>query len=88
MPTNSSSYKIVVGLAAVSPTFTFYVANNTVSFMPYTIIGLQKGVQITVSGLARPRECKTTGTFLINTYRLGQYLMDSNTCCSIQLQNR
>jgi len=55
MPTTSASYKITIGLSTVTPIYTFHPANNTVSFMPYTIIESQTAVQITVTGLARPR---------------------------------
>jgi len=43
---------------------------------------------MTITNLARPRECKTTGNFSIKTYRSGQFLMDSSTCCAVPLQNR
>jgi hypothetical protein len=55
MPTTPASYQVIIGLGAITTTYTFYPANRTVSFRPYNISGLQTGVQIIVTGLARPR---------------------------------
>ena len=88
MPTSASSYTIIMAAFLVSsPAFTFFSANNTVSFNLTGNQG-QTAVNITITGLARPRECKNISSFTIRTYRLNQYLMDSTTCCSLELANR
>jgi hypothetical protein len=89
LPTTAASYAITMATVLVSaPTFSFFSANNTVAFNISSGSTGQIAVNMTVSGLARPRECKNITSFTIKTYRSNLYLMDSTTCCSLQLANR
>lgn len=89
VPTSAASYSIIMATSLVaSPAFSFFSANNTVSFNVSNGNQGQVSVNMTVSGLARPRECRNITDFTIKTYRSNIYLMDSTTCCSLQLANR
>jgi hypothetical protein len=84
----SASYAITMASVAVSPALSIFTGNNTVAFNVSSLSHYQIAVTLTATGLAKPRECKTTSNFAIKTYRSNLYLMDSSTCCSLQLANR
>jgi hypothetical protein len=88
IPTLTSSYSIKMATVVVSPAITIDSAANTVSFNVSSGSIYQIAVSVTITGIVRPRECKSTSNFTIKTSRLNLYLMDSSTCCSLQLANR
>ena len=89
MSESQTDYTISGSYTLTTPTITFTTANQTLRFSPFIIDQIANpSLTITIKNLARPRECKTTGTFTINTYRSGLFLMDYSTCCAIALKNR
>jgi hypothetical protein len=84
MPSTAASYTILAPTLVSSLNF---VGNDTVMF---NVTGNQgkTAVSMTINNLARPRECKNISNFAIKTYRNNLYLMESTSCCSLQLANR
>jgi hypothetical protein len=89
MTESITDYIILVSYDLSNPLITFSTAAQSLFFYPFlTDLVTRSSLSITIKNLVRPRECKTTGNFSIKTYRSGQFLMDSSTCCAFALQNR
>ena len=89
MPITSSSYTIRLANNAIplaSSLIVFTSSTNTLTF-PITNIPKQT-VSFTVTGVSRPRESKILSSFFIQSWRYNNFLMQSNSCCTLKLQNR
>lgn len=88
-PTLTASYAVQVKNVAVSPAITIETSTNSISFSPFTSSEVKASVTLTMSSIARPRQCLPTGTFHIQTLRsTHEFLVESTHCCSNNLQNR
>lgn len=89
MPTLASAYSITGPYTSGTPSLTFTSGNNSLSFQPFSTTFISKAsLTITVSGISRPRECKTLSNFVIATFRMGSYLMEYSPCCQVTLSDR
>jgi hypothetical protein len=89
MPVGSGNYDITGSNTLSMPLVTFASGNNSLSFLPFNGLGIfRASLNITIRNIPRPRECKTTSNFAIESYRESLYLMDLGSCCGVQLTNR
>ena len=70
MPTALSAYSISGSNTAFTPAITFNSGNGSFTFAPFSINSITRAsLNITITGIPRPRECKTTANFSIRSYR-------------------